>query len=138
MMGNHSLHARLHAELAKTELKAVLAEEALAGDLKLTSLVENTLRRARELVEQRRVLEAQVWLAGITAIIERRCRERVAAQQQQEQRIATLVASLGSDSPAQGLGKHLSHAATLQPDVTGQILDIVERVLPGTEPSKTP
>ena len=42
-----TLHARLHSELATTELKAVLAE-----DPRLTSLVENALRRARELVEQ--------------------------------------------------------------------------------------
>ena len=83
MMDDHSLLLRLHARLATTELKAVLAE-----DPRLVSLVENSLRRARELVEQRRVLEAQVWLAGITAVVERRWRERVAAKQRQEERVA--------------------------------------------------
>ena len=119
-----TLHARLHSELATTELKAVLAE-----DRRLASLVENVLRRARELVEQRRVLEAQVWLAGITAIVERCRRERVAAKQRQEERIVTLVASLGSNPPAEGLGELLSHAATLQPDVTSELLDVVESAL---------
>ena len=123
-----TLHARLHSELATTELKAILAE-----DTRLRSLVENTLRRARELVEQRRVLEAQVWLAGITAIIERCRRERIAAKQCQEERIATLVENLGSNPPARGLGELLSHAATLQPDVTGKLLDVVENALTGTE-----
>ena len=118
------LHERLHSELATTELKAVLAE-----DPRLTSLVENTLRRARELVEQRRVLEAQVWLAGITAIVERCRRERIAAKQRQEKRIATLVANLGSNPPAKGLGELLSHAATLQPNVTSELLDVVESAL---------
>lgn len=123
-----TLHERLHSELATTELKAVLAE-----DPRLTSLVENTLRWARELVEQRRVLEAQVWLAGITAIVERcRC-ERVAAKQRQEERIATLVANLGSNPSAKGLGELLSQAATLQPDVTGKLLVVVESALTGTE-----
>lgn len=121
MMDDHSLLLRLHACLATTELKAVLAE-----DPRLVSLVENSLRRARELVEQRRVLEAQVWLAGITAVVERRWRERVAAKQRQEERVATLVATLGSDAPAKGLGDLLSRAATLQPDVTSELLDVVE------------
>ena len=121
MMDDHSLLLRLHARLATTELKAVLAE-----DPRLVSLVENSLRRARELVEQRRVLEAQVWLAGITAVVERRWRERVAAKQRQEERVATLVATLGSDAPAKGLGDLLSRAATLQPDVTSELLDVVE------------
>ena len=128
-----TLHARLHSELATTEMKAILAE-----DPRLTSLVENTLRRARELVEQRRVLEAQVWLAGITAIVERCRRERIAAKQRQEERIATLVANLGSNPPAKGLGELLSHAATLQPDVTGKLLDVVESALTGAEPSISP
>ncbi len=128
-----TLHARLHSKLATTELKAVLAE-----DPRLTSLVENTLRRARELVEQRRVLEAQVWLAGITAIIERCRRERVAAKERQEERIDTLVANLGSKPPAKGLGELLSHAATLQPDVTGKLLDVIESALMGTEPETSP
>ena len=119
-----TLHARLHSELATTELKAVLTE-----DPRLKSLVENTLRRARELVEQRRVLEAQVWLAGITAIVERCRRERIAAKQRQEERIATLVANLGDNPPARGLGELLSHAATLQPDVTCELLDVVESAL---------
>lgn len=52
MMDDRSLLSRLHARLATTELKAVLAE-----DPGLVILVENSLRRARELVEQRRVLE---------------------------------------------------------------------------------
>lgn len=121
MMDDHSLLLRLHARLATTELKAVLAE-----DPRLVSLVENSLRRARELVEQRRVLEAQVWLAGITAVVERRWRERVAAKQRQEERVATLVATLGSDAPAKGLGDLLSRAVTLQPDVTSELLDVVE------------
>ena len=119
-----TLHARLHSELATTELKAILAE-----DPRLRSLVENTLRRARELVEQRRVLEAQVWLAGITAIVERCRRERVAAKQCQEKRIDTLVANLGSNPPARGLGELLAYAATLQPDVTCELLDVVESAL---------
>ena len=123
-----TLHARLHSELATTELKTVLAE-----DPRLKSLVENTLRRARELVEQRRVLEAQVWLAGITAIVERGRRERIAAKQRQEERIAALVTNLGSNSPAKDLGELLSHAATLQPDVTGKLLDVVEGALTGAE-----
>lgn len=127
------LHARLHSELATTELKTMLAE-----DPRLKSLVENTLRRARELVEQRRVLEAQVWLAGITAIVERCRLERIAAKQRQEERIVALVTNLGGNSPAKGLGELLSHAATLQPDVTGKILDVVESVLEGTEPEHTP
>ena len=71
-MADPTLLARLHSQLATPELKAVLAE-----DPRLASLVEKTLRRARELVEQRRVLEAQVWLAGITAIVERCRRERL-------------------------------------------------------------
>ena len=125
MMDDHSLLSRLHARLATTELKAVLAE-----DPGLVILVENSLRRARELVEQRRVLEAQVWLAGITAVVERRWRERVAAKQRQEERIATLVAALGSDAPAKGLGDLLSRAATLQPCVTSKLLDVVESALP--------
>ena len=120
-----TLHARLHSELATTELKTVLAE-----DPRLKSLVENTLRRARELVEQRRVLEAQVWLAGITAIVERCRRERIAAKQRQEERIAALVTNLGR---AKKLGELLSHAATLQPDVTGKLLDVVEGALTGAE-----
>ena len=120
-----TLHARLHSELATTELKTVLAE-----DPRLKSLVENTLRRARELVEQRRVLEAQVWLAGITAIVERCRRERIAAKQRQEERIAALVTNLGR---AKDLGELLSHAATLQPDVTGKLLDVVEGALTGAE-----
>ena len=124
MMDDRSLLSRLHARLATTELKAVLAE-----DPGLVILVENSLRRARELVEQRRVLEAQVWLAGITAVVERRWRERVAAKQRQEERIATLVAALGSDAPAKGLGDLLSCAATLQPCVTSKLLDVVESAL---------
>ena len=110
------------------EVKAVLAE-----DPRLASLVENTLRRARELVEQRRVLEAQVWLAGITEIVERCHRERVVAKQRQEERIATLVATLGGDLPAKGLGEVLSHAAILQPDITGKLLDVVESALTCSE-----
>ncbi len=96
------------------------------------------MRRARELVEQRRVLEAQVWLAGITAIVERRRRERVAAKQRQEERIATLVEILGSDPPAKGLGGLLSHAATLQPDTTRKLLDVVENALTCAEPRTAP
>lgn len=130
-MVDHSLHARLYSELAKTELQAVLAE-----DPRLASLVENTLRRARELVEQRRVLEAQVWLAGITAVIERCSRERVAAKKRQEERIAALEETLGSDPPAKGLGKLLSQAATLQPDVTGELLDVVESALASRQAKK--
>lgn len=130
-MVDHSLHARLYSELAKTELQAVLAE-----DPRLASLVENTLRRARELVEQRRVLEAQVWLAGITAVIERCRRERAAAKKRQEERIAALEETLGSDPPAKGLGKLLSHAATLQPDVTGELLDVVENALASRQAKK--
>lgn len=119
-----TLIKRLQARLATPELKAVLAD-----DRWLVKLVEDSLRRARELVEQRRVLEAQVWLAGITAVVERRRRERVAAKQRQEERIKTLVAALGSDTPAKGLGDLLSHAATLQPDDTGELLDVVESAL---------
>ena len=123
-MDDNTLLARLHSRLATTELKAVLAE-----DPRWASLVENSLRRARELVEQRRVLEAQVWLGGITAVVERWRRERLAAKQRQEERIATLVKDLGSDTPAKGLGGLLSRAATLQPEVTSELLDIVERAL---------
>ena len=119
-----TLIKRLHSRLATTELKAVLAE-----DPRLVSLVESSLRRARELVEQRRVLEAQVWLAGITAVVERRRRARVVAKQRQEERVATLVAALGNSTPAKSLGDLLSHAATLQPDVTGELLDVVESAL---------
>ena len=119
-----TLIKRLHSRLATTELKAVLAE-----DPRLVSLVESSLRRARELVEQRRVLEAQVWLAGITAVVEHRRRERVVAKQRQEERVATLVAALGNSTPAKGLGDLLSDAATLQPDVTGELLDVVESAL---------
>ena len=71
-MTDPTLLARLHSQLATPELKAVLAE-----DPRLASLVEKTLLRARELVDQRRVLEAQVWLAGVTAIVERCRRERL-------------------------------------------------------------
>ena len=117
------LHERLHLELATTELKAILAE-----DPRLTSLVENTLRRARELVEQRRVLEAQVWLAGITAIVERCRRERIAAKQRQEERIEALVEGLGNDPPAKGLGSLLSRAAALQPNVALLHENLVGRV----------
>ena len=124
MMDDHSLLSRLHSRLATIELKAVLAE-----DPGLVNLVENSLRRARELVEQRRVLEAQVWLAGITAVVERRRRAHVAAKQRQEERIKTLVAAIGSDTPAKGVGDLLSRAATLQPDVTGELLEIVESAL---------
>lgn len=119
-----TLIKRLHSRLATTELKAVLAE-----DPRLVSLVESSLRRARELVEQRRVLEAQVWLAGITAVVERRRRAHVVAKQRQEERVATLVAALGNSTPAKGLGDLLSHTATLQPDVTGELLDVVESAL---------
>ena len=130
-MTDHSLHARLHSQLAKIELKALLAE-----DPRLASLVKNTLRRARELVEQRRVLEAQVWLAGITAIIERCRHERVAAKKRQEERIANLVTNLGNDAPAKGFGVLLSSAATLQPDVTSELLDVVENALTSRQAKK--
>ena len=126
MTDDNTLLARLYSRLATTELKAVLAE-----DPRLASLVENTLRRARELVEQRRTLEAQVWLAGITAIVERCRRERLAAKQHQEERIKALMEGLGSGAPAKGLGDLLSRATTLQPDVTSQLLDIVENALTG-------
>ncbi len=102
----------------------------LAEDRALARLVESVLRRSRELVEQRRALEAQVWLAGITAIVERRRRERIAAQRRQGKRIAALVEkTLGKGSSAKGLGELFSRAATLQPDVTSELLDIVEGAL---------
>ena len=123
-MADHTLIKRLHSRLAKTELKAVLAEEP-----RLVILVENSLHRARKLVEQRRVFEAQVWLAGITAVVEGRLRKHLVAKQGQEKRVATLVAALGSDPSAKGLGDLLSHAATLRPDVTSELLDIVENAL---------
>lgn len=119
-----TLIKRLHSRLATPELKAVLAEDPW-----LVNLVDHSLRRARELVEQRRVLEAQVWLAGIAAVVERRRRERVVAKQRQEERVATLVAALGNSAPAKGLGDLLSQAATLQPDVTSELLDVVESAL---------
>lgn len=124
MMDEYTLLSRLHSRLDTTEMKAVLAEFP-----RLASLVENSLRRAQELVEQRRVLEAQVWLAGITAIVERCRRERLADKQRQEERIEALVESLGSGRPAKGLGGLLSYAATLQPNVTSELLDVVESAL---------
>ena len=124
MMDEHTLLSRLHSRLDTTELKAILAE-----DPKLASLVENSLRRARELVEQRRAPEAQAWLAGITAIVERCWRERLADKQRQEERIEALVEGLGSAPPAKGLGGLLSYAATLQPNVTSELLDVVESAL---------
>lgn len=130
-MVDHSLHARLYSKLAKTELQAVLAE-----DPRLASLVENTLRRARELVEQRRVLEAQVWLAGIIVIVERRRRDHLATKDRQEKRITNLVVNLGNGTPAKGLGGLLSSAATLQPDVTSELLDVVENALASRQAKK--
>lgn len=124
MMDDQTLIKRLHSRLATTELKAVLAE-----DPRLVNLVNHSLHRARELVEQRRVLEAQVWLAGITAVVERCLRKHRAAKQRQEERVATLVAALGNGTPAKGLGDLLTRAATLQPDVTGELLDVVESAL---------
>ena len=124
MTDDNTLLSRLHSRLATTELKAVLAE-----DPRLISLVENSLRRARELVEQRRTLEAQIWLAGITALIERCRRERLADKQRQEERSEALVEGLGSGPPAKGLGGLLSYAATLQPNVTSELLDVVESAL---------
>lgn len=124
MTDDNILLARLHSQLATTELKAILAE-----DPKLVSLVKNSLRRARELVEQRRTLEAQVWIAGIIAIVERCRRDHLAAKQRQEERIANLVATLGSGTSAKGLGVLLSSAVTLQLDVTSELLDVVENAL---------
>ena len=65
----------------------------------MASLVENSLRRVRELVEQRRILEAQVWIAGIIAIVERCRRDHLAAKDRQEKRITNLVTNLGNDAP---------------------------------------
>lgn len=108
---------------------------ALAEDPSLASLVENGLRRARELLEARCVLESQVWLAGVTAVVERYRRERLASQESQEKRIADLVKTLGGDVAAkghvaaEGLGHLLARAAALQPDATGELLDVIERAL---------
>ena len=124
MTDDNILLARLHSQLATTELKAILAE-----DPKLVSLVKNSLRRARELVEQRRTLEAQVWIAGIIAIVEHCRRDHLAAKQRQKERITNLVANLGNGTPAKGLGDLLSSAATLQPDVTSELLNVVEDAL---------
>lgn len=131
MTDDNTLLVRLHSRLATTELKVILAE-----DPRLVSLVVNSLHRARELVEQRRTLEAQVWLAGIIAIVERCCRDHLAAKQRQEERIAKLVANLGNGIPAKGLGGLLSHAATLQPDVTNELLDVVENALASRQAKK--
>ena len=43
--------------------------------------------------------------------------------------VATLVAALGNGTPAKGLGDLFTRAATLQPDVTGELLDVVESAL---------
>ena len=102
----------------------------------MVSLVENSLRRARELVEQRRTLEAQVWLAGIIAIVECCCRDHLVAKDRQEKRITNLVANLGNGTPAKGLGGLLSHAATLQPDVTRELLDVIENALASRQAKK--
>ena len=75
----------------------------------MVSLVKNSLRRARELVEQRRTLDqAQVWIAGIIAIVEHCRRDHLAAKQRQKERITNLVANLGNGTPAKGLGDLLS------------------------------
>ena len=123
-MDGDCLLARLHERLASTEVRAALAE-----DPKLTSLVGNCLDRARELVEQRCTLEAQVWLAGITAIIERCRRTRVAARSLQEERIAALVEALGHGVPATDLARLLRRGAALQPEVTGKLLDVADSAL---------
>ena len=133
MMDDNTLIVRLHSQLATTELKAILAE-----DPRLASLVENSLRRVRELVEQRRILEAQVWIAGIIAIVERRRRDHLAAKDRQEKRITNLVTNLGNDAPAKGFGVLLSSAATLQPDVTSELLDVVENALTSRQAQKQP
>ena len=131
MTDDNALLARLHSRLATTELKAILAE-----DPRLVCLVENSLRHARELVEQRRALEAQVWIAGIIAIVERCRRDHLAAKDHQEERITNLVTNLGNDAPAKGFGVLLSSAATLQPDVTSELLDVVENALTSRQVQK--
>ena len=105
----------------------------LAEDPRLASLVANCLRRAQELVEQRCSLEAQVWLTGTAAIVERRLGERVAASQLQEERISALVNELGNDGPVKDLARLFIRAAALQPDVTSRLLDITESALRGSE-----
>ncbi len=118
------LLARLDSRLVETEMRAVLAE-----DPGLASLVENALCRARALLEARCILESQVWLAGVTAVVERYRREWLASQGNQEKRIKALVTTLGDGVAAKGLGKLLSDAAALQPDATGELLDVIERAL---------
>lgn len=123
-MADRGLLVRLYSQLDTVEVRALLAE-----DRRLAVLVESALRRCRELTEQRRSLEAQVWAAGITAVVERRRRERLAAREHQRERISALARTLGNGPSAKGLAELLSHAATLQPDVTGRLLDIVENAL---------
>ena len=123
-MDPDSILTRLHERCADTEVRAALAE-----DPRLTSLVENCLLRARELMEQRCTLEAQVWLAGVTAIVERRLRKRVATRKVQEERVASLVKELGNDGPAKDFARLLNYAAAVQPEVTSRLLDVAESAL---------
>ena len=123
-MDGDCILARLHERCASTDVRAAFAE-----DPRLASLVENCLGRARELVEQRCTLEAQVWLAGVTAIVERRLRRRVAARKVQEERVASLVKELGNDGPAKDLARLINYAAAVQPEVTSRLLDVAESTL---------
>ena len=124
MTDGDGLLARLDLRLDATEVRAVMAEDPM-----LASLVENSLRRARELFECRYSLEAHVWLAGVTAIVERCRTERLAAKASHDERISTLVEALGGGRPAQDFGGLLSRAAALQPDATGALLDVIESAL---------
>lgn len=126
---DRGLIGRLHAVLEDT--KAALAEEA-----RLRGLMENVERRARELVEQRRMLEAQVWLAGAVALAERHQRTRLAGMRRRNQRIARLVGTIGSGSSARGFGSLLSAAAAVQPDLAGELLDVVEHALMPRSPGQ--
>ena len=119
---------RLHERLASTDARAVLAE-----DPRLANLVAACVRQAQELVERRCMLEAQVWLAGTIAIVERRQRKRAAASRRQEERIATLVKALGNDAPSKDLARLLSRAAIVQPETTGRLLDVVDSALRAAE-----
>lgn len=123
-MDRDCILARLHERCASTDVRAAFAE-----DPRLASLVESCLGRARELVEQRCTLEAQVWLAGVTAIVEGRLRKRVAVRKVQAERIADLVEELGNDGLANDLARLLGCAATIQPEITSRLLDVTESVL---------
>lgn len=126
---DRGLIGRLHAVLEDT--KAALAEDA-----RLRGLMENVERRARELIEQRRMLEAQVWLAGAVALAERRQRTRLAGMRRQDQRIASLVETIGNGSSARGFGSLLSAAAAVQPDLAGELLDVIEHALMPRSPGQ--